>query len=132
MFGVALHKLIVHFPIALAVLACAYDGWGFYAKRPKLHEVGSGLLRLAAIAALAASATGLDLAGMAGLGSASSVTGHAAAGVATTVVLTAAAGIRYSHEVRRGDARKLSPEVFAAEALGAVLVLVTAILGHRI
>lgn len=132
MFGVALHKLLVHFPIALAVLACGYDGWALYARRPELHRTGSGLLRLAAVAAIAASGTGLDLAGMAGLGSASTVTGHAGAAVATTVVLTTAAVIRYSHEVRRGDTRDLSPGVFAAEALAAVLVLATAILGHRI
>ena len=40
MFGVPLHKLIIHFPIALMIIAAIYDSWAVYSKRTQLHAIG--------------------------------------------------------------------------------------------
>ena len=133
MFGVSLHSLLVHFPIALTFVACGYDGWAVYARRSRLHRVGSSLIKLAAGTAVAATATGLDLAGISGLGSASSVTGHAGMALISTLVLSVTAIVRYSAEMRTDtpDA-PFSVWMFSAEVVAVVLVFATAVLGHRI
>ena len=100
MFGVQLHKLIIHFPIVLALVAFSYDAWASYSRNSRLHEVGSRLTMFAAASALIATATGFDLAGISGLGSGSTVTGHAGFGLVSTIVLLALAALRYSAEAR--------------------------------
>jgi uncharacterized membrane protein len=133
MIGVSLHTLLIHFPITLAIVACGYDVWALYARQPRLHSVGSGLIRLAALAAVAASATGLNLAGMSGLGSSSAVTGHAGMAVLATLVLAVTAILRYSRDVRAGDSGLAPPPAFVlAEGIGVVLVVGATIMGHRI
>ena len=54
MFGVPLHKLIIHFPVALMIIAAIYDCWAVYSKRPQLHTIGYGLNLWAAVASLGA------------------------------------------------------------------------------
>jgi len=133
MFGVSLHKLVIHFPIALAVVAFLYDAWGAYSRELRFHSIGSGLLKLAAFSAIIAMGTGLELAGMSGMGSGSTVTGHAGIGIATTVILSALGLIRYSAEARSEVRRQAySPIWLAVEGFAAVLVATTAVIGHSI
>jgi uncharacterized membrane protein len=133
MFGVSLHNLVVHFPIALALVGCGYDAWAAYTGRTSLHRTGSGLIRLAALSAVLAAGTGLNLAGMSGLGSASEVTGHAGVALLGTAVLVTAAGVRYSVEVRsEGRPDGLPAVILAAEGAAAALVAAAAIMGHLI
>lgn len=133
MFGVPLHILLVHFPITLATVAFGYDAWALYTQRPLLHRVASSLGKLAALSAVAATVTGLDLAGISGLGNRSSVTGHAALALLTTFVLALTAIIRYSVEMRSDREREALPSsLLVGEFFGMLLVLTTAIMGHRI
>ena len=133
MFGVQLHKLIIHFPIVLALVAFSYDAWASYSRNSRLHEVGSRLTMFAAASALIATATGFDLAGVSGLGSGSTVTGHAGFGLVSTIVLLALAALRYSAEARADFPEKTYSGLWLGVGLLAViLVAVTAVLGHRI
>src|SRR5678815_1882852 len=43
MFGIPIHKLIIHFPVALTMMALVYDAWAIYGKKPELHRTGYGL-----------------------------------------------------------------------------------------
>ena len=133
MFGVSLHSFLIHFPITLAIVACGYDGWALYAKQVRFHSVASGLIKLAAVSAVAAAGSGLDLAGVSGLGSASSVTGHAAFALLATLILAVAAGARYSAEMRSETGEVVfSPAFLVAEVVAVLLVVGTVVLGHRI
>src|SRR5437667_12875084 len=95
LFDIPTHKLIIHFPIALTVIAVIYDSWALYAKRPELHRTSYGLTLWAAVGALAAAGTGLRLAEIVRIDKAA-VTGHACVGVTVTIVVVALAGVRYS------------------------------------
>src|SRR5215510_13314995 len=99
MFDVPIHKLIVHFPIALAVMAAIYDSWALYAKKPELHRAGYGLTLWAAVGALAAVGTGLQLAELIRIDK-GAVTGHAGFGITSTIVIAALAGLRYSAQTQ--------------------------------
>ena len=133
MFGVSLHKLVIHFPIALAIVAFLYDAWAAYSREPRFHSTGSGLLKLAAVSAIVAMGTGLELAGMSGMGSGSTVTGHAGIGIVTTVLLSALGLTRYSAEARAGvRPQAYSPMWLAVEGFAAVLIAATAVIGHSI
>lgn len=99
MFGVPIHILIIHFPIALTVVAVIYDSWGVYSKQPRMHEVSYGLTLWAAVSALAAVVTGLELAGNIRIPRAV-VTGHAGFGIASAIVITALGILRYSASAR--------------------------------
>src|SRR5881396_4241043 len=92
MFDVPIHKLIIHFPVALTIIALVYDSWALYAKKPELHRTGYGLTLWAAVGALAAAGTGLQLAEMIHLDK-GAVTGHAGFAIGSTVVLAALAGL---------------------------------------
>src|SRR5207237_10427111 len=61
LFDIPIHKFIIHFPIALAIIAVIYDAWALYARKPELHRTGYGLTLWAAVGALAAAGTGLQL-----------------------------------------------------------------------
>src|SRR5271169_4288107 len=95
MFDVPIHKLIIHFPIALTVMALIYDSWALYAKKPEMHRIGYGLTLWAAIGGLAAVGTGLQLAEMVHIDK-GAVAGHAGFGIAATILLAGLAGLRYS------------------------------------
>ena len=131
MFGVQLHSLIVHFPIALTFAAFFYDARGFYTRTPKLYAIGSSLIRFAALAAVVAMATGFSLAGMSGLGSGGMVTGHAGLGLLTAIVLVTLSFLRYSAEGRVDSPEQVFQSVWLGiELLAVVLVGATAMIGH--
>ena len=129
MYGVPVHKLIIHFPIALTIIALIYDSWALYAKRPALHTFGYGLNLWAAVFALAAVVTGLQLAGVTRVAP-GVVTGHAGFGIATAIVITTLGILRYSAVAREQNEFRIGWLVLEAGA--AVLVGITAILGHRL
>ena len=91
MFGIPIHKLIIHFPVALTLIALVYDCWALYAKKPELHRTGYGLTVWAAVGAFAAVGTGLQLAEMIRVDK-GAVTGHAGFAIASTIVLVSLAG----------------------------------------
>src|SRR5262245_31921370 len=129
MFGIPIHKLIIHFPIALTFIALIYDGWALYAKKPDLHRLGYGLLVWAAVGALAAAGTGLQLAEMIRIDK-GAVTGHAGFALGSTIMLTAVAGVRYSAHAQE---RKTYPIWWLIlEIAAAGLIFATAITGHRL
>ena len=127
--GVPIHKLLIHFPIALIVIAVLYDSWALYAKKPELHRVGYGLTLWAAVGALAALATGLQLAELIRADK-GAVTGHAGFGIASTIVVAGLGGLRYAAQARE---QKGYPIGWLALELGAaVLIIATAVTGHRL
>ncbi|MBI2149247.1 MAG: hypothetical protein HYU27_01405 [Acidobacteria bacterium] len=129
MFGIEPHKLVVHFPIALALIAVIYDSWAVYSKRPDMHETGYGLTLWAAIGALAAVVSGLDLAGNNRIPK-GAVTGHAGWGITSAIVITALAVLRYSAKARE---RKGYPTVWLIlEWAAAGLIGAAAIMGHQL
>ena len=131
MFGVQLHTLVTHFPIALTVAAFAYDASAFYYRNPGRYGIGSGLIRFAAVTAVLSAGTGFSLAGVSGLGSGGSVTGHAGFGALTAIILVALVFVRYSAEERLGAAEgSFSGLLLAVEGLAVILVAATAIIGH--
>src|SRR5437773_1464295 len=129
MFGVPLHKLIIHFPIALMVIAAIYDSWAVYSKKPELHATGYGLSLWAAVFALTAVITGLQLAGVTRIDP-GVVTGHAGFGIASAIVITTLGVLRYSARAREQEEFKKGWLVL--EIAAAVLVTATAILGHQL
>jgi len=128
MFGVPVHKLIIHFPIALMIIAAIYDGWAVYSKRPQLHDVGYGLTLWAAVASLAAVVTGLQLAGVTRVAP-GVVTGHAGFGIASCLAITTLGILRYSAIAREQYEYRIGWLVLEVGA--AFLVGATAIMGHR-
>jgi len=129
MFGIPLHKLIIHFPIALMTLAVIYDAWALYSRKVELHDTGYRLTIWAAIGALAAVVTGLQLAGVSRIPP-GEVTGHAGFGIVSSVVITALAVLRYSADVREQRGYRLPWLVLEIGA--AALVLATAVMGHKL
>src|ERR1051325_4183289 len=95
LFDIPIHKFIIHFPIALTVMAAIYDSWAIYSRKPELHRMGYGLTLWGAVAALAAAGTGLQLAEMVRIDKAA-VTGHAGFAIPATILLAAVAGDRKS------------------------------------
>ena len=132
MLDIPWHKFIVHFPIALGIFAFAYDAWGMYSKKPELHDTGYSLSLWAAVGAVIAIVTGLQLADLS-FNARTAVTGHALFGVATGIVLTAFAVWRYSaHNNQEGPDENYTWIWLVLQALGAVLLTITAVMGHRL
>jgi len=129
LFDIPIHKLIIHFPVALAIIAVIYDAWALYARKPELHRTGYGLTLWAAVGALAAAGTGLQLAEMVRLDKAA-VTGHAGFGITATIVLTGLAGVRYSAQAQERKEYKIW--WLLLEAAAAALIVATAVTGHRL
>ena len=129
LFNIPIHKLIIHFPIALAIIAVIYDAWALYARKPELHRTGYGLTLWAAVGALAAAGTGLQLAEMVRIDKAA-VTGHAGFGIIATIVLTGLAGVRYSAQAQERKGYKIW--WLLLEAAAAALIVATAVTGHRL
>jgi uncharacterized membrane protein len=129
LFDIPIHKLIIHFPIALTIIAVIYDSWALYARKPELHRTGYGLTLWAAVGALAAAGTGLQLAEMVRIDKAA-VTGHAGFGITATIGLAALAGLRYSAQAQEQKGYKIW--WLLVEACAAALIVATAITGHKL
>lgn len=129
LFDIPVHKFIIHFPIALTIIAAIYDSWAFYARRPELHRTSYGLTLWAAVAALAAAGTGLQLAEIVRIDKAA-VTGHAGFAIPATILLTAIAGLRYSAQAQEQKEYRLW--WLGLEAAAAVLIVATAVTGHKL
>src|SRR5215470_19094221 len=129
MFNVPIHKLIVHFPIALMIIAAVYDCWALYTRRPELHRTSFGLTLWAAVFALAAVGSGLQLAEMIHLDK-GAVTGHAGFGITSAIVIAALAGLRYSAQAQEQKDYKIGWLV--VEIAAAALICATAVTGHRL
>jgi uncharacterized membrane protein len=132
MFNIPLHVLLVHFPIALTVMAAVYDLRAHFGKRPDLLPIGNALSLWAAAGAAIAMLTGLQLLGDRNL--AGKATLHAALGLMTGLLLIAAAMARYSAQTRESGENsesKLEPWL-VLEVLAVVVVIVTAMTGHRL
>jgi uncharacterized membrane protein len=131
MFGVPLHKLIVHFPIALTFAALVCDWWAVYSKRPELHNTSYGMSLWAAVMALAAVITGLQHASAVGL--VRVATGHAGLGIGASVLLVALAFLRYSVRARdEVNAMAYPMGWLVLLTLAAGLIFATAITGHTL
>jgi len=129
MFGIPIHKLIIHFPIALTIIALIYDSWALYARKPELHRTAYGLTLWAAVGALAAAGTGLQLAEMTRLDK-GAVTGHAGFAISATIVLAAVAGVRYSAQAQ--ERKQYQIWWLILEIVAAALIGATAMTGHRL
>jgi len=129
MFNIPLHKLIIHFPIALTIVAAIYDSWAAYSKKPEFHEAGYGLSLWASVSALAAIVTGLQLAGVTRV-EPGVITGHAGFGIASGIAVTALAVVRYSAHAR--EQRGYWMPWLVLEIGAAALIVATAITGHRL
>jgi uncharacterized membrane protein len=127
MFGIPIHRLVVHFPIALAVIAVLYDSWGLYVKKPELHRIGYGLTLWAAASALAAIVTGLQLAQLIRIDK-GAVTGHAGFAIVSGILLVALGGVRYSAQAR--ERHEYPVWWLALGAVAAGFIVATAITGH--
>jgi len=111
------------------MIAAIYDSWAVYSKRPEFHEAAYGLTLWAAVSALTAILTGLQLAGVTRIDPAV-VTGHAGFGIGCGIVVTALAVVRYSAHAR--EQRGYRMPWLVLEIGAAALVIVTAITGHRL
>jgi len=129
LLGIPVHKLIIHFPIALTIIAVIYDAWALYARKPELHRTGYGLSLWAAVGALAAAGTGLQLAEMVRIDKAA-VTGHAGFGIAATIILAGLAGVRYSAHAQEQKGFRIW--WLLLEAAAAALIVATAVTGHKL
>ena len=129
MFGIPIHKLIVHFPIVLTEFALLYDCWALYTKKPELHRAAYGLTLWAAVGALAAVGTGLQLAEMLRIDK-GAVTGHAGFALGATIVVASLAGTRYSAQAQ--ERKQFQIWWLILEAIAAALIFATAITGHRL
>jgi len=129
LFGVPIHKFLIHFPIALALIALVYDSWGLYAKKPELHRASYGLTLWAAVCALAAAGTGLQLSEMIRADK-GAVTGHAGFALGSTIVLAGLAGWRYTAQTQEKKGYNI---VWLVLEIGAAaLIIGTAVTGHRL
>ncbi len=97
-----------------------------------LHDVGYGLSLWAGVSALAAVATGLQIAGLGQIGK-GAITGHALFGLSGTIVLAAFALWRYSARARQeGPDESYSPWWLVLQGLAVLLIVATAVTGHRL
>lgn len=128
MFDIPLHKLIIHFPIALTLVALIYDAWAVYSKQPEMHKTSYGLTLWAAVSAFSAMVTGLQLEGVTRIQS-GAVTGHAIFGISAGIIITTFGIVRYSARVReRSD---YPPWWLILEIAAAALVAAAAITGEK-
>jgi len=131
MLGVPLHFYLVHFPIALTVMAAIYDLRASFGKRPELHRTGYRLVLWAAAGAALAVTTGLQMLG--NRNAAVFATIHAALGLATGLVLIAVAMTRYSAQARSGEVATANPPAWLIlELIATIGVIAAAITGHRL
>lgn len=133
MFGASLHRFVVYIPLGLAIAALLYDLGGALRADPRLHVIGSRLVRWTTLAAATAVATGFSLAGMAGLGSGGLVAGHSAVALAGTLAFGVLSFLRYSAENREDDPADVEFRRgwMALESIAASLVIAAAVMGFR-
>jgi uncharacterized membrane protein len=129
MFGIPIHKLIIHFPVALTIMATIYDAWGIYTKKPELHRATYGLTLWAAVGALAAAGTGLQLYDMIRIDK-GAVTPHAGFALGSTIMLIALGGLRYS--ARAQERKDYQVWWLILQVAAAALIAATAVTGHRL
>jgi len=130
MFDVPLHFLLVHFPIALTIMAAVIDVRAFLTKRAEQNRTGYTLILWAAAGAAMAMLTGLQLLG--DRRQSSGATFHAASGLISGLVLIAVSMIRYSAKAREQETTKSALEPWLVlEVFAALAVIVTALTGHR-
>jgi uncharacterized membrane protein len=129
LFDIPVHKLIIHFPIALTIMAAIYDSWAIYSRKPELHRMGYGLTLWAAVAALAAAGTGLQLAEMVRIDKAA-VTGHAGFAISATILLAAIAGARYSAHAQ--EQKEYRWWWLLVQVAAAAMIVATAVTGHKL
>ncbi len=129
MFDIPLHRLIIHFPIALTIIALIYDAWGSYSNRLESHDISHGLMMWASVSSLAAVITGLQLAGISRIES-GVITGHAGFGIMAAILATALGVWRYSARARNDRSYPVKWLVLGAAA--AFLVAAAAVTGHRL
>ena len=130
MLDIPLHLLVVHFPIALAVIAVIYDTRGRLSGRPELHQTGYVLTLWSAAGAALALATGLQLTG--GHLEAPESIAHAGLGLVGGIILIALAVLRYSAEARKTELETYPVLWFVLEIAGAAAVVAAAVTGHRL
>src|SRR5690349_17428522 len=124
MFGVPLHFLFVHFPIALSILAIAYD-------LRRQHETSYSVTGWAVVAAALAVLTGLQM-GSGRIESSESIL-HVGSALLGTLALIVLGVLRYSARARDEDISDNYPAAWMALGiLAAVAVALAAITGHRI
>jgi uncharacterized membrane protein len=128
-FGIPLHRLLIHFPFALMIIVVIYDSWAVYSKRPALHETTYGLTLWSAVTIIAAVVSGLEVANNTGIPR-GAVTGHAGYGIAAAIVVTTLGILRYSARAR--DQKDYSTVWLVLTWVAAGLVIATAVLGHRL
>jgi uncharacterized membrane protein len=122
MFGIPLHFLFVHFPIALSLLAIMCDLRG-------QHDTGYRLTGWGAVAAGLAVLTGLQMGS--GVESAESIL-HVGSALLGTLCLIALAVLRYSARAREEDVTDSYPTAWLLVGLLAgVAIAMAAITGHR-
>jgi uncharacterized membrane protein len=129
LFDIPIHKFLIHFPIALTVVAALYDAWALYSRRPELHRTGYGLSLWAAVGALAAAGTGLQLAEIVRVDKAA-VTGHAGFAIPATILLTAIAGLRYSAQAQEQKEYRIWWLLLQAAAVA--FIAAAAVTGHKL
>jgi uncharacterized membrane protein len=127
MFGSPLHILIVHFPIALTLIALVYDAWAASGNRPDLHDTGYALTIWAALTSSAAVVTGFLLAGVTRI-DAGALTGHALYGIGAGITSTAAGILRYSAVAR--NRKGFQKSWLLLEGAAALLAATAAVTGH--
>jgi uncharacterized membrane protein len=131
MFDIPLHKLVVHFPIALTVFAFAYDCWAISSKRPELHDTGYGISLWATVSAMLAVVTGLQIASLGEIGK-DAITGHALYGISAAIVMAAFGLWRYSARARQEGPEKYPTLWVFIQGLAVLLVIAAALTGHRL
>jgi uncharacterized membrane protein len=122
MFGIPLHLLVVHFPIALAIVGLVYDIRG-------MHRIGYVLNLWAATGAGLAVLTGLQI------GSdrmeVPLVVAHAATALLGGITLVVLAVLRYSAVVRETEQSRNYPALWLVlQILAVSAIAATAVTGH--
>ena len=131
MFGVPLHFLVVHFPIALAVLSAVCDAYGYFGNAPSWHETSYRLTGWAAVAASFAVLTGLQMGG--GRFETSESIAHVATALVGTLSLISLAGVCYAVRARQEkEATERIPLTWLLLSLFAgIVIAMAALTGHR-
>ena len=130
MFGVPLHLLLVHFPIAFALLAVTYDLRAHFGHAPELHETGYRLTGWASVAAACAVLSGLQM-GKGRLESSESIA-HVGSALLGVLCLVALMVLRYSAKARQEEGQdSYSMTWLFLGLLAGLAIAMAAITGHR-
>jgi uncharacterized membrane protein len=127
-----IHPIVVHFVIAMAVIAVVFDLIGVLGRRPNLFEVGFWNLLFATVAIFVAIIFGQIEAGLANPygGSREILNLHTTLGWTLAGVLSVLTGWRYV--IRSKDPQSLPLAFLAAGGLLSLLVVVQVSLGNQL